>query len=97
MKPSHLGVDELRITSIPTIADEQNHRTASQNPSGPLQIELSERGSDASTSGPVDDGIRHGGESLVWPPLPKHGAQTRESSTEDKALDTVPEAMGQAV
>src|SRR5258707_10218659 len=78
-----------RIAAIPSIGDEQHHRSAMQNAPAPTLVEFANGVTDPCTSGPIRRGARHRRERRVRPADAQLSRDTRESRREQKRLDAL--------
>src|SRR3981081_1629345 len=89
-----LGSESRRISSVPSIADNDHHRTVSQHAPGPMTVEIRKRLADASASTEIVDALAHGLEAAIQVSIAKESSDPRESRREDEGFHILPARDG---
>src|SRR4051812_34778458 len=89
LQPGDLIAQFVRLPTIPSIGDEQDHRTAAQHATAPALVELADRCAYARAPGPVRHRARDGVKGDLGPPRPQLPGDSRQLRGEEEHLDAM--------
>src|SRR5258708_7891974 len=85
-----LGREPCRISSVPSIADDDHHRAVSQHAPGPMAVEIGQRLADAGASTEIVDALAHGLEAAIEVSIAKQSSDPRKSRREYEGFHILP-------
>jgi len=97
MKAGHLLAEKFRVAAIPPVANDQHHRSPSQNPPPPIKIKAFEGFAYPSAAAPIGNSSGN----MVHGPINVFVAQLAgnpgQAGAEDEGFDDLVQAFGEAV
>src|SRR5713226_5113358 len=89
-----LGGQLTGVATIPTIADDDHHRSVTEHASRPVAIEIRKRVADSSAPAKVLHSFAHGGEGAIEVAMAQQPGDAREASREDERFEVLAARYG---